>query len=157
LVILLEGDTPGLRWELGQVRQRCSPRHVFLMTPTKKFPRTGWHEFAKLLNEAGFEVPNGDVGPGAVVGFDGSFQPVVLCRNVTTAKDYAKAIRDWQAPPQKDLAVMPAMAIEPGTASRRRNEEGPPVRSGEGLGVKVLGWLLGAGAFLAVLYFLNRR
>ncbi len=157
LVILLEGDTPGLRWELGQVRQCCSPRSVFLVTPTKKFPRTSWKDFAKLLRETGFEVPSADVGPGAVVGFDDSFQPVVLCQNITGAGDYAKAISGWHAPRHNDLTALPTKAAEPSGALTPRVPEELPAAGEDGFGIKVLGWLLGAGAFLAVLYFLKRR
>jgi hypothetical protein len=96
LVLILEGDTPGLNWELGQVRRRCSPHRVFLITPTAKFPRTGWREFARLLEGAGFDVPAADVGTGAVVGFDGWFRPVVLYQGATTAKEYARAVIAWQ-------------------------------------------------------------
>lgn len=94
-VVLLEGSTQGLHWELSQVRRRCTPRRVFLVTPTSEFPRQGWAGFALLLQQAGFEVPEADVGPGGVVGFDDELQPVVLRTHATWSEQYAAAVRSW--------------------------------------------------------------
>lgn len=159
LVLILEGDSPGLSWELGQVRQRCSPRSVFLITPTKKFPRVGWQEFVELLKEAGFQVPESDVGPGALVGFDETFQPIVLCQKLTSAEEYTNAIKDWHVPPQKAFTNLSPTRIDPMPASPRHTEEElpEPADEEEGLFVKVIGWLLGVGGFVAMWYFLNRR
>jgi hypothetical protein len=96
LVILLEGDSPGLEWEMAQVRDRCWPRSIYLMTPTAPFRRASWHSFAKLLQQAGFKIPNSDIGPGAVVGYDESLEPVVLCQNVKNAEESATAIMEWK-------------------------------------------------------------
>ncbi len=76
-VIILEGATQSLKWELGEARTRCSPGKIFLVSPPAPFPRLGWAEFARLLAEAGFEVPP-DPGAGALIGFDKCFHPVVL-------------------------------------------------------------------------------
>ncbi|HYW85818.1 MAG TPA: hypothetical protein VFB30_21375, partial [Spirochaetia bacterium] len=58
VIIIQEGVTPGLRWELSQVRQHCSSADVFFVTPDKTFARRGWSEFARLLQETGFRVPS---------------------------------------------------------------------------------------------------
>jgi hypothetical protein len=95
IILLMEGKTPGLRWELRQVRQRCSPRSVFIVTPPRRFKRPGWGSFRPLLEEAGFEVPR-VLATGAVVGFDESFHPAVLCEEAFEARQYAEAIRRWR-------------------------------------------------------------
>jgi hypothetical protein len=100
-VIVHEGSSAGLNWELGQIRKRCSPRAVFLVTPTRKFSRTSWGEFAKLLEGAGFEVPSTDVGPGAVVGFDGLYHPTVLLQGATRAEEYSDAIQPVRTEPRE--------------------------------------------------------
>jgi len=97
VVILQEGATPGLRWELTQVRQRCSPSDVFLVTPDKSFARGGWDGFAKLLRETGWRVPDRDVGPGAVIGFRHDYEPVVLARDLECPAIYAAVIWKWHS------------------------------------------------------------
>jgi hypothetical protein len=125
LVILLEGDTPGLRWELTQIRQQCSPRSVFLVTPTEKFQRAGWQKFAELLLQAGFVPPDTDVGQGTVIGFNKQHQPVVLCRNSTTANEYVKVILDWHESTEDDLHLAAAGSLEPtNLAQTAKNQKG---------------------------------
>lgn len=90
-VFLLEGASPGLSWELNQVRSRCAPDKVYILTPPRSFPRIGWEGFARLLRECGFEIPT-DPGPGSIVGFDAEFRPVILLRKSTRIQDFLRTI-----------------------------------------------------------------
>ena len=87
----------------------------FLVTPAKRFSCTGWGEFAKLLAQAGFDVPPADIGPGALVGFDDGFHPVVLLQGAKARRrllgragqvardDGRPAPGRWRARGRKDL------------------------------------------------------
>jgi hypothetical protein len=94
LVILLEGESDGLSWELRQVRTLCPPEKIIIITPSVKFPYFGWVAFASLATKAGFSVPE-RAGPGTIVGFDTEFEPVVLATDAYYPKDYSLAIARW--------------------------------------------------------------
>jgi hypothetical protein len=112
IVIIMEGETPGLRWELSHVRQQCNPRRVFLLTPTASFPRERktWPAFCRLLMAAGFDTPAADVGAGAIVGFDDAFRPYLLRQRLARASAYAEAISEWHELPQ---AAIPTSGYRP--------------------------------------------
>jgi hypothetical protein len=130
ITLLMEGDTAGLRWELKQVRQRCAPQSVFVVTPNRRFRRTGWGSFRALLEEAGFDVPK-VLATGAVVGFDAGWHPSVLCEEAYEAKQYAEAIKSW-VDPSSPTKVGPATE-PPALTISSPNEPGiPPSRTNRG-------------------------
>jgi hypothetical protein len=109
VVVLVEGDTPGLQWEMSEVRRLVPPGRVFVFTPIKEFRQDGWHVFSALLRAAGFQVPSGDPGPGCVIGFEDAFRAVVL-RGAKSAEDYARAIEEHGTKPVSLPAARPGEA-----------------------------------------------
>jgi hypothetical protein len=95
-VILLEGATEGLHWELSYVRQQVKACRVFLTTLSPEFPRgrKSWDAFQQLLLRAGFPGVQ-DPGPGAVVGFDNEWHPVRLIGNAPDCEAVVKSIVNW--------------------------------------------------------------
>lgn len=75
-VLVAEGGTRGLGWELGLLRATLEPRRVFFVTIPRSDgrPSESWPAFLNLLRQAGFQPPEGDVPPGALLGCDESWR-----------------------------------------------------------------------------------
>ena len=95
-VILLEGATEGLLWELTHVRRHCKPHSVMLASLPTSFRRgkDSWRRFSHLLTEAGFTNTD-DPGPGAVISFDPSWSPVPLIRDAVSCEDVVGCMLNW--------------------------------------------------------------
>jgi len=79
-VVVAEGSTAGLRWELGLLRQTVDPRRVFFVTIPRSDGRASasWPVFSAALRESGFEPPAGEVAPGSVLGCDAEWRLEVV-------------------------------------------------------------------------------
>jgi hypothetical protein len=97
-VILMEGATNGLHWELRHLKQCANPKHVVLITLPREFHRTknAWKLFQNLLVHAGFgEIA--DPGPGAIVGFTPGWEPTRILANAGDCELMARSIAEWTA------------------------------------------------------------
>jgi hypothetical protein len=92
LILVVEGVTPGLKWELNHVRTTSSPARVAIFIPPPAFRHTDWPPFADLLNTAGIAAPAEDPGPGTIVGFDASFKAVIRCTGATEPRHYTSVL-----------------------------------------------------------------
>lgn len=105
-VLMLEGKTDGLNWEISKIKQYINPKRFFVLTLPKKmrmdcwYPRNGewfmpnreikaqdafaflWKSFASKLVEEGINVPTDNPGSGVVLMFDDNW-------NVSAKIEYA--------------------------------------------------------------------
>lgn len=105
-VLMLEGKTDGLNWEISKIKQYIDPKHFFVLTLPKKmrmdcwYPRNAewfmpnrekkaqaafaflWKSFASKLVEEGINVPTDNPGSGVVLMFDENW-------NVSAKIEYA--------------------------------------------------------------------
>jgi signal peptidase II len=112
-VLLVEGTTEGLRWELEHLRKAADPGRLMLLTLPAAFTdahAAAWPGFQRLLAECGFGTHE-DPGAGAVIGFDREWRPSILCIGADSGKAYASAIaRHLEHPKAKAVAPSPAPA-----------------------------------------------
>ncbi len=103
-IIILEGNTQGLIWELEYIRKNVAPQKVFILTYSKGFlirgfistanpRRNSWRQFSKVLERAGIKSLK-DPGNGSVVSFTNDWNPVVIFRSAKKGSDYIEAIVD---------------------------------------------------------------
>src|SRR5215210_568799 len=96
LILVSEGATPGLGWELGYIRNNCSPERVFLLIPPQGFKRKEWiwPRFTRLLSAASYGVRHlQDTGAGAVISFDADWCAYVCLTDATRSEEYVSAIQ----------------------------------------------------------------
>ena len=98
-VILVEGSTPGFRWEMTQVRRLCRPEKVFVIIPPTEYRVSASGRFVIFMSEAGFEIPVYSID-GVLVGFDEKYQAFVLKKHLLTPDDFSLAISDALASPR---------------------------------------------------------
>ena len=94
-VVVVEGATDGLRWELTHLRASKELSRVFVLTAPASMrtsASTTWPGFARALVSAGFQPPATDPGPGAVLGFDASGASDLIAQGCRGGDDYARAI-----------------------------------------------------------------
>jgi len=105
-VFIVEGATPGLQWELAQVRSAFEPQRVFLLTAPagyrkvyrKKNKRSLWDVFKPILQQAGFRDPGEDPGPGSIVMFDPDWTSRVLARSLKGVAAYRSVFEKYLLP-----------------------------------------------------------
>lgn len=93
-IVIVEGNSPGLAWELKTVRSIAPIEKIFLLTPPKKFRKPQWGEFRALLQASGFHNIPQDPGPGTVINFINQHQSFFLVKESSSPEDMAKAIND---------------------------------------------------------------
>ncbi len=102
VILLLEGDTRGLSWELEYIRQNVPPQRVFILTYAKKFRIKGlfwgtnprkdlWPGFSRILEQAGIPALK-DPGPGVVLAFSDDWRPYILSESAKRGMQYVQAI-----------------------------------------------------------------
>ena len=102
-VLLVEGATPGLLWELEHIKAHVEPKRLFILTATKEYRkayRKGtkeplWEGFIKLLNQAGLPDLGGDPGPGAVIAFNDDWKPMAIAYGVKSARAYRSIFQEF--------------------------------------------------------------
>lgn len=100
-VLIVEGGTEGLAWELGQVRARVPPERVLLLTLPWRFRRaegTSWPQLAARATELGYTLPDADPGPGTVLRFDADWR--------------AEAVASAPEPPEMVETILGALGAE---------------------------------------------
>jgi hypothetical protein len=92
VVLVMEGVSVGLLWELRQVVRSLSPHQVFVCIPPRRFRRDSkqWRRFCSyVLAELGIECSDVDPTPGAVVGFDESWTPRLVDQGLDQGREFA--------------------------------------------------------------------
>ncbi len=105
-VFIVEGATPGLQWELAQVRSAYEPQRLFLLTAPagyrqayrKRNKRSLWDVFKQILQQAGFRDLGEDPGPGSIVMFDPDWTPRVLARSLKGVAAYRSVFEKYLLP-----------------------------------------------------------
>lgn len=84
-ILLLEGASDGLMWELNYIRNNIPPSRVILITYPESFRRRKTYQktidhtdFCSKLKSYGYDLPENDLESGAVFGFDQAWKPVML-------------------------------------------------------------------------------
>jgi hypothetical protein len=97
-VLLMMGDTPGLRWELAMLRDTVRPERVFLLAePRPPWDVPWWEDFADVFSDAGIALRPGLPLRTALIGFNADWETVELAYPLRTPIDYARAISDHLA------------------------------------------------------------
>ena len=89
-IVLMAATSEHVLWELAQIRSMDLQQQLFVLTKPKLVRRTtavSWGTFAAALQQAGYQPCGEDSEPGAVVGFDGMGQAVVLKRDARNAAE----------------------------------------------------------------------
>jgi hypothetical protein len=100
-VLIVEGGTEGLAWELGQVRARVPPERVLLLTlpwRSRRAEGTSWPQLAARATELGYTLPDADPGPGTVLRFDADWR--------------AEAVASAPEPPEMVETILGALGAE---------------------------------------------
>ncbi len=95
-ILLLEGTTEGLTWELSHLKRHENAGKIILLTLPHRFhrPKTMWKDFQKILLQSGFPRID-DPGPGAAVAFTDLWEPVILARSTADADAMIQSVADW--------------------------------------------------------------
>jgi hypothetical protein len=96
-ILVVEGPSEGLGWELTHLRERVDPRRVLVLTVPRELKaahRVWWAPFTASLAKAGIAIGGEDPGPGAILSFDDAWRPTVVARTLEHASDYLSFLRD---------------------------------------------------------------
>lgn len=123
IILLQQGNTESLRWELSQLLQ--SPermRKLYMLTPSRQgafmrwlqtfedflrnVPKTNWQKVVRGFAQAGFTLPSDHPGFGSVIQFDEHGHGTVITTGCNTPKAYLKAIEDARSG-QLNSAIIP--------------------------------------------------
>ncbi len=92
VVLVMEGVSVGLLWELREVVANLSPHQVLICIPPRRFRSDSkqWQRFCLyVLAELGIECSVVDPTPGAIVGFDDSWTPRLVSQDLGRGEDFA--------------------------------------------------------------------
>lgn len=92
-IVIIEGDTAGLKWELDMIRREIDGRKVFILTPTKQYRDNKWGSFKAFLQEAGFKKIPEDPGGGCVFRFNEFFEAIQICKGVLSSQEISSIIK----------------------------------------------------------------
>lgn len=92
-VIIMEGNSPGLAWELNVVRSNVQGNKIFIVTPPKKFRTPRWDGFRKNLLTAGFKYIPEDPDHGSVIQFDSNFDAFFILKGSSLIEKIGEAIK----------------------------------------------------------------
>jgi len=86
LILIQEGTTEGLFWELQHIRQYVSPSKVFIITAPDPFERrkNEWNSFSSALERAGYSTIESDPGRGSILSLNSMWQMVITASNLRT-------------------------------------------------------------------------
>lgn len=120
-VLLVEGTTTGLQWELGHIRRCCDPSRVLVLTLTRELRKIAqkrakepiWPKFDGLLREAGFLPMPSDPGHGAIVAFAPDWTPRILAQKLKKERAYSEVLsRQITEAPNLDHAMFSRLLDE---------------------------------------------
>lgn len=84
-ILLLEGVSEGLLWELKYIRNNVQPEKVLVMTYPENFrnhnvykKNLNYEEFSNRLNSLGYSIPKSYVDAGTIFGFDKNWNARIL-------------------------------------------------------------------------------
>jgi len=106
-VLLVEGESGGLRHEIETVAEDKDRFRVFVATPPYRWRVNCWESFAKLLRESGLPVPLDDPGPGCLIGFDREGRVELLGKRMRFGLSFSRRMRCWL---QKNVTQTPTTA-----------------------------------------------
>jgi hypothetical protein len=100
LILLVEGQTQGLHWEIDHIRRSQDPRKIFVLTEPQTLRgkckantnSDKWVKFQALAKDSNLALPLNDPGPGSVIAFDDSWEPIVVKTGIRKGIVYAAAI-----------------------------------------------------------------
>lgn len=93
-IIVVEGITEGLTWELSYLRRSVPPEKVFLIThPFARRTSQIWEETRSIARMAEIELPSLDPGPGAVLAFDQTWMASPIVTGAKTGIEYVSEIK----------------------------------------------------------------
>jgi len=99
-IIVFEGITPGLLWELKYLRNNVHPSKIFIFTFPKNYEKKVerrkkklWAYLALQLNDMNYQVPFEDPGAGTILSFSIEWKAVILKQELKTIKDYVLCLK----------------------------------------------------------------
>src|SRR5262245_7107794 len=94
-IVLMAATSENVQWELARIRSIGLQQRLFVLTRpqlVRKFRPVAWAAFETGLRQSGYQSCGEDPGAGAVVGFDGGGQAVVLKRDARSAEETVAAL-----------------------------------------------------------------
>jgi hypothetical protein len=108
-IIVVEGRTEGLTWELSYLRSSVPPEKIFFVThPLGRRTSQYWEDTRNAAREADIELPASDPGPGAVLAFNRTWMTSQIVTGAKTGVEYVSGLRKHlSATGSTVIAVLP--------------------------------------------------
>jgi len=94
-IILMAATSENVLWELAQIRSMGLQQRLFVLTKpqlVRNIRAAAWPTFAAALKQSGYQSCEKDPGAGAVVGFNGGGEAIVLKRDARSAEETVSAL-----------------------------------------------------------------